>query len=156
MGDITLDLKGESFTLNLKTSKTDPYRKGVEVVIFATGKSICPFSSMKKLMQIRKSYGARSYDPLFVDQRCRPVTRHMFLECLHIVLRHAGYGHSFRIGAATSAAEARIEDHLIKTLGRWTSDCYKRYIHTSKAVVKRAQISLCLCESTVQMSSSIK
>jgi len=27
-------------------------------------------------------------------------------------------GHSFRIGAATSAHEAKLEDHLIQTLGR--------------------------------------
>ena len=32
--------------------------------------------------------------------------------------------HSFRIGAATAAAQSGIPDHLIKTLGGWTSDAY--------------------------------
>ena len=37
-------------------------------------------------------------------------------------------GHSFRIGAASTAAAHGVEDSLIKTLGRWESDAYQRYI----------------------------
>ena len=47
-----------------------------------------------------------------------------------------------RIGAATSAYAARLEDHLIQTLGRWSSDCYKTYIHTPIHVSKDAQWAL--------------
>ena len=36
--------------------------------------------------------------------------------------------HSFRIGAASAAAAAGIPDWRIQALGRWSSDCYKRYI----------------------------
>ena len=32
--------------------------------------------------------------------------------------------HSFRIGAATAPAQCGIPDHLIKTMGGWTSDAY--------------------------------
>ena len=37
-------------------------------------------------------------------------------------------GHSFRIGAATSAAAVGVEDSLIKTLGRWESSAYLAYV----------------------------
>ncbi|CAC5393135.1 unnamed protein product [Mytilus coruscus] len=35
-------------------------------------------------------------------------------------------GHSLRIGAATTASKAHIEDHLVKVLGLWSSDSYCR------------------------------
>ena len=37
-------------------------------------------------------------------------------------------GHSYRIGAATTAASVGLPPWLIKTLGLWSSDCYERYI----------------------------
>ena len=37
-------------------------------------------------------------------------------------------GHSFRIGAATMAAVASLEDSAIQILGQWESCAFKRYI----------------------------
>ena len=37
-------------------------------------------------------------------------------------------GHSFRIGAATSAVAAGIPEAQIILMGRWSSDAYKKYI----------------------------
>jgi len=50
-------------------------------------------------------------------------------------------GHNFRIGASTTAG-SKIEDHLIQTLGRWSSQCYTRYIRTSMSTIKQAQKAL--------------
>ena len=39
--------------------------------------------------------------------------------------------HSLRRGGATFAYQSNMEGDMIKLLGDWTSDCYKRYVDVS-------------------------
>ena len=48
------------------------------------------------------------------------------------------------ISASTSAGSVNIQDHLITTLGRWSSDSYCHYIRTSKEAIQKAQKALTL------------
>ena len=41
-------------------------------------------------------------------------------------------GHSFRIGAASTAARYSLQDSLIKTLSHWESFAYTLYVQTSR------------------------
>ena len=72
--------------------------------------------------------------------------RSRFVDYVRTALQQAGIdsavysGHSFRIGAATTAASHGLEDSLIQTLGRWESDAYRRYIH-----IPRAQLASVSC-----------
>ena len=62
------------------------------------------------------------------------LTRENFVAVVRRALEAAGLeasefnGHSFRIGAATTAASRGMEDSMIKTLGCWESDAYQRYV----------------------------
>ena len=64
------------------------------------------------------------------------LTRERFVAKLRQALAAAGIeakryaGHSFRIGAATTASLCGLQDSLIKTLGRWESSAYTVYIRT--------------------------
>ena len=43
-------------------------------------------------------------------------------------VQHLYAGHSLRIGVATTAAMAGVEDAMIQTLGRWQSAAYVQYV----------------------------
>ena len=77
--------------------------------------------------------------PLFLTREGKPLTRNYFNCLLREALSKLGFAskfylsHSFRIGAATTAAAAgpaaSLQDWLIRALQRSFSDCYKLYIH---------------------------
>lgn len=82
--------------------------------------------------------------PLFIFRSGRLLTRAIVTSLLRDAACHAGLpfhslkGHSFRIGAASSAAAAGLPDWLIKVMGRWSSDCYQLYIRTPEQVLLSA------------------
>ncbi|XP_061164728.1 uncharacterized protein LOC133173724 [Saccostrea echinata] len=134
--------------LNLKISKTDPFRKGITIKLFPTSNIICPFSICCKYLKARCSLPFSAKQPLFVNSDGNALTRTEFISELKHALKCIGCnsdvynGHSFRIGAATTAAAVHMEDHLIKVLGRWSSDACCRYIRTPETVLREAQKSM--------------
>ena len=122
----------------IKASKTDPFRQGVTLHIGITGDPLCPVAAVLSYMVARGG----SPGPLFTWEDNRYLTRHRFVISVRAALTEAGYvakdyaGHSFRIDAATTAAEHGIQDSLIKTLGRWESSAYTRYVRTSPQVLR--------------------
>lgn len=121
--------------LSLPASKTDPFRSGVTILIARApaGSTTCPVTAMKHLFLLDPKEPTA---PLFSDSLGVALSRKSFVTTLKLRLAQIGLdqslysGHSFRRGAATSAASVGYSDFEIQLLGRWRSDCYKLYIDT--------------------------
>ena len=92
-----------------------------------TGDYLCPVAAVTASLAIQ----GNSQGPMFQFKDRTPLTKQKFIRK---ALQSAGIdptkyaGHSFRKGAATTAAERGIQDSTINILGRWKSDAYLRYI----------------------------
>ena len=136
MSDVSVDRAGrpEIIHLTLKASKTDPFRKGVTISVGRTGKQLCPVVALLAYLAVRGGQEG----PLFQHYDRRPLTKAAFVDHVRRTLTLAGVddrnyaGHSFRIGVATAAATAGVDDSLIQTLGRWKSSAYLAYIRVPR------------------------
>ena len=104
----------------LKHSKTDQGRKGMKIVIGKTNDDLCPVAALLAYLKIRGSQPG----PLFLWQSGTTLTKNKFVEEIRIALADQlppkdFAGHSFRIGAATTAASAGLPDSTIQKLGPW-------------------------------------
>lgn len=152
LSDIAIDSR-ESPTLvqvNIKQSKTDPFRKGVRLCLGKTGLDICPVDAILAYIRVRWSRPG----PLFVYRDGSYLTRQRFGGAFAKALSKAGIDdrgfttHSFRIGAATTAKAAGISDVHIKMLGRWKSDAYQLYVRTPREQLAKLSKHLVSCQDT--------
>ena len=140
--DITFhpDMQSPSYMrVRIKQSKTDPFRQGCTLTIAKSTSPICSVMAMKDYILQAQPPASR---PLFMfSQSGSWLTRSSLTKELRFILHQCGfssnnfYSHSFRIGAATSAAAAGLPAWLIKVLGRWRSDCYELYIKTPQSTI---------------------
>ena len=108
---------------------------------------LCPVAAVLNYMAIRGT----AQGPFFMTSTGQPLIKAAFIAKVRHALKEIGLpyecfaGHSFRIGAATTAAKLGLEDSLIRTLGRWNSDAFLSYIRTPREHL--AQYSRTLTDS---------
>ena len=134
LDDVSLDNSTASrfFLLTIKASKTDQFRQGATVALGSTGTDLCPVDALLDYLGRRGNLAG----PLFCLQNGQPLQRRSFSAQVQQALSVSGVdgslfnGHSFRLGAATSASMAGVSESTIKLLGRWQSSAYQQYIRT--------------------------
>ena len=105
-----------------------------------------PLCAVQAMMAYLSQRGS-SPGPLFCLQDGEPLSRGLLTDWLRQIMVAAGVAgnfssHSFRIGAATVAAQNGIPDHLIQALGRWTSNAYQLYIRTPSEALASLSLQL--------------
>ncbi len=138
--------RNHSYTI--KQSKTDQTKKGHFIYIFKLQSPLSPYQTLLAFLHLRKSQSKLPSDPLFTDDSNRPATRFWFQKHLKAVLHLSGTpagnfsSHSFRIGAATTAAHKGLSQQQIQELGRWSSEAFKSYIRLNRSHIKEAHQTL--------------
>jgi integrase len=145
----------QSIQIRIKASKTDPFRQRVFVYVGRTNhRPICPVSALLAYLVLR----GNKPGPLFMFGDGSPLARPWLMTEIRRALSAAGLdpkpysGHSFRSGAATTAAKQGVEDSTIKMLGRWKSSAYQLYMMTPREQL--AKISAKLVASVPHHSHS--
>ena len=134
VGDVAVDSheNPSMLSIKLKRSKTDQEGIGVVVYVGRTYTPTCPVSAILSFLVVRRP--PSDAGPLFRCADGSALTRPKLVTWLKSTLEMAGVdpthfsGHSFRIGAATTASARGIPDSTIQTMGRWARDSFKRYI----------------------------
>ena len=134
-------------SLNIKQFKTDQLRKGVKVVLGWTNDNLCPVTTWLSYLSHRRNLPGA----LFCWHNKTPLSKTKFVNNVRLALLRANLpadkyaGHSFRIGAATTAASAGIEDSTIQTLGRWPSSSYLLYVKLDTCHMASLSSTLAKC-----------
>ena len=120
--DITLYEHGQ-MVLIIRSSKTDQIGTGHGVYISDGDQIYSPFR-FKDVILPRILTGHKIFPQTESTYRRR---LEPYFQTINLDYRNYGF-HSFRHGGAYSAACSGVEDSVIKTLGRWTSECFTIYV----------------------------
>ena len=126
--------------VHLSTTDVSFTSTGCLLLIAPSHHSVCTVRALRKYLALRLTSGTSA---LYVFQSGNYLTRTKVTTIIRTLLQRLGISselyasHSFRISAATSAAEAGLPPWLIQTLGRWSSNCYTLYIRTPPSVLQK-------------------
>ena len=141
-------------TFCFRASKTGPFRVSFTARIYPARSDLCAVSALETLFT---EFPAGPDEPLFdFSGDCsapegpsstadgRGPDRAAFCALVHAMLLAAGVddshvsSHSFRQGGASALAAAGAPSWLIRSMGRWRSDCWTRYVSAPESTVCQA------------------
>ena len=134
--------------VRIKGSKTDPFRKGCFIHI---GDGRCPLCAVRAVMNYLALRGDAP-GPLFLLQNGQPLSHNILTDWLRQIMASARVpgnfsSHSFHIGATTVAARNGVPDHLIQSMGRWSSNAYQLHLRRPAEALAALSIKLAWCNA---------
>ena len=123
--------------VRIEKSKTHSGKK--TITIASSQSNICAVATTRDFLLQTPASSLQS--PMFQFKDGTPLSRRTLASKLHTLLDLCGLQssnyntHSFRIGAAMTAAAAGLPSWRIKILRRWRSDSYERYNHLPQTTI---------------------
>ena len=114
------------------------------------GKTDCPLCPVKAVLSFITTQGVDP-GPFFKFENGNPLTKATFTQHVRAALQEVGLpesqfpGHSFQIGAATTAASVGVEDSTIQMLGRCSSSAFLQYIRTPRQQLATFSKAIAAC-----------
>lgn len=128
-GDVALS--DNAVSIRIRVSKTDQRQKGTKIHLGrCADMGLCPVGAMERYLQWRGT----EQGLLFCHEDKSPLTKYQFWSVTKWALAHLGlqgvkFGtHSFRIGAAFTAATMGYLVPETKRVVRWCSAAYRSYV----------------------------
>ena len=113
----------------IKASKNDPFRQGTTIYIGSSFNILCPVAALTRYLRSRNTRGG----PLFAFKDGTFLTRQRFVKILKACFTDVNLNtHSFRIGGASALSAAGVSDSQIQIMGRWSSNCFVKYLRLSR------------------------
>ncbi|KAE8281680.1 hypothetical protein D5F01_LYC20679 [Larimichthys crocea] len=147
LSDISV-LSSDTLIYFLKRSKTNQSGQPQPVYLFRLNSPLSPYEPVLNYINSRLACQASPLDPLFISETGRVATRSWFHHHFRQILLRSGIppepysGHSFRIGAASTASRRGIPDNITKILGRWASTAYLAYVRNDLNDIRNAHALL--------------
>ena len=135
LASTNITLSPQMATIRIKALKTDPFRSGMIVRLYAIQDPLCPVNALREYLNLRSRLPA---GPFFVLSNGDHLTRPHVAAFLTISFPAAVNinTHSFRIGGASTAASSGVPDSIIQIMGRWRSDTFKRYLRLDDRILR--------------------
>ncbi|KNF01209.1 hypothetical protein PSTG_05565 [Puccinia striiformis f. sp. tritici PST-78] len=107
---------------------------------------LCPIEALKRRITESKGWRTSLFGYFDHEGNRHHLTKPAVCRALTAIWTEHGHtglsGHSFRVGGASFRYAVDTPIHVIQSLGRWTSDCYKLYLRDYSPEDKIAAVDL--------------
>ena len=143
--DVTFAPGHSHMDIQIKKSKTDPFRQGYTLRLWSIHNSnLCPVRASLNYYLLSTQVG-----PVFQFEDESLLTRARLSSIIQQALPGINLNtHSFRIGGASTAHAAGIPDSTIQALGRWSSDAYRIYLRIPSKTIQQTFTKMSQMTST--------
>ena len=131
----------------LRGTKTCQFKR-TAVYIYENETKYCAVSTAATYFKITKSRSDIGPNSHFFSWGTRVMSLRYFNIMIKLLASKIGLkpkfysSHCFRAGGATSATNRGIPPHVIKQMGRWSSNCFELYVKKPREALRKAQRSI--------------